>query len=222
MINYYEILEVSEKASDEVIEKAYKVLAKKYHPDLQQNGNKKNAEEKMKLVNEAYDILSNPQKREDYNKKLNDERTRENIKKQEQANIKNDSYNYVRPNYNQERANVSNNYNYKEQNYNKEEIKRQQEFRQKVEKEARRRYLEAYDNYLRSLGYRVKYRWTWDRVKALLITIAVMVLIGIILWMIPITRMYMINFYEENFVVKIIVDIIGSVLSSFISIFKPN
>ena len=38
MITLYEILEVSENASIEVIEKAYKVLAKKYHPDLQERG----------------------------------------------------------------------------------------------------------------------------------------------------------------------------------------
>ena len=62
MINYYEVLEVSEKASDEIIEKAYKVLAKKNHPDLQSGDNKKTAEEKMKLINEAYDILSNHEK----------------------------------------------------------------------------------------------------------------------------------------------------------------
>lgn len=36
MKNYYEILQVNEKASQEIIEKAYKVLAKKYHPDLQE------------------------------------------------------------------------------------------------------------------------------------------------------------------------------------------
>ena len=37
--NYYEILEVDKKASPEIIEKSYKVLAKKYHPDLQKEGN---------------------------------------------------------------------------------------------------------------------------------------------------------------------------------------
>ena len=47
MKNYYEILEVDQKASKEVIEKAYKVLAKKYHPDLQEEKNKKRAEEKI-------------------------------------------------------------------------------------------------------------------------------------------------------------------------------
>ena len=41
MKNYYEILQVNENASQEIIEKAYKVLAKKYHPDLQNDMKKK-------------------------------------------------------------------------------------------------------------------------------------------------------------------------------------
>ena len=48
MKNYYDLLEVSEKASPEVIEKAYKTLVKKYHPDLQPDDKKKEAEEKIK------------------------------------------------------------------------------------------------------------------------------------------------------------------------------
>ena len=56
MINYYEVLEVSEKASKEVIEKAHKALAKKYHPDLNQD-NLKEAEQKMKEINEAFEVL---------------------------------------------------------------------------------------------------------------------------------------------------------------------
>ena len=48
MKTLYEILEVSESASKEIIEKAYKVLAKKYHPDLQTEQDKPGAEKKMK------------------------------------------------------------------------------------------------------------------------------------------------------------------------------
>ena len=70
MKNYYEILEVNENASKEVIDKAYKVLAKKYHPDLQEEKNKKVAEEKIKSLNEAYEILSNPKKKQAYDAKI--------------------------------------------------------------------------------------------------------------------------------------------------------
>lgn len=50
MKNLYEILEVSETASKEIIEKAYKTLAKKYHPDLQETADKEKAEEMMKKI----------------------------------------------------------------------------------------------------------------------------------------------------------------------------
>lgn len=70
MKNYYEILEVDKNASQEVIEKAYKVLAKKYHPDLQQGEKQREYAEKLKIINEAYDVLSNNLKRQQYNEKL--------------------------------------------------------------------------------------------------------------------------------------------------------
>lgn len=62
--NYYDILEISKEASDEEIKKAYRKLAMKYHPDRNQ-GNKE-AEEKFKDINEAYQILSDPQKKAQY------------------------------------------------------------------------------------------------------------------------------------------------------------
>ena len=74
MKNYYEILEVDKNASQEVIEKAYKTLAKKYHPDLQQGQQQQEYAEKMKIINEAYDVLSNMEKRQQYNEKLENER----------------------------------------------------------------------------------------------------------------------------------------------------
>ena len=50
MDTLYDILEVSRKASKEVIDKAYKTLAKKYHPDLQTSENREYAEEMMKKI----------------------------------------------------------------------------------------------------------------------------------------------------------------------------
>ena len=57
MKNYYETLEVDKKASPEVIEKAYKTLVKKYHPDLQNEENHVEYEEKMKEINEHINIF---------------------------------------------------------------------------------------------------------------------------------------------------------------------
>ena len=63
--DYYEVLGVEKGASDADIKKAFKKLARKYHPDLNRD-NPKAAEEKFKEVNEAYGVLSDPQKRQLY------------------------------------------------------------------------------------------------------------------------------------------------------------
>lgn len=62
--DYYEILGVEKNATDEDIKKAFRKLAIKYHPD--KNRGNKDAEEKFKEINEAYQILSDPQKRSQY------------------------------------------------------------------------------------------------------------------------------------------------------------
>jgi molecular chaperone DnaJ len=63
--DYYEILGLAKNASEEEIKKAYRKLAIKYHPD--KNPDDKSAEEKFKEAAEAYEILSNPEKRQRYN-----------------------------------------------------------------------------------------------------------------------------------------------------------
>ncbi len=68
--NYYEILEVDKHASQDIIKKAYNTLAKKYHPDLQPEEQKEKAQKQLQLINEAYEVLSKPEKREEYNKTL--------------------------------------------------------------------------------------------------------------------------------------------------------
>ena len=59
----YETLEVSENASAEEIKKAYRKLARKYHPDVNKDPS---AEEKFKEINAAYEVLSNPEKKQQY------------------------------------------------------------------------------------------------------------------------------------------------------------
>ena len=203
MNNYYEILEVSKNASKEIIEKAYKVLAKKYHPDLQQGEEIKKAEEKMKQINEAYEILSDDEKRKQYDIKL-EQIEQDKIRKiQEQAinsqnNIKNIEHEEI---YDSERP------------LTKEELKKQI----KEEKKAQREYQEEqernYRNYLRSLGYRVKEQWTWKKTLKLLEILGVLIVIIFILWLLPPTHKIIVETYENNPILKTIVDV-------FVNIFK--
>ena len=136
MSNLYEILEVSEKASKEVIDKAYHVLAKKYHPDLQKDSDKKIAEEKMKQINEAYEILGNEEKRKQYDEELKIQREQIEIKEQR---IQQEMYDeqIKRDEYEEERQRKI-----QEQEYNN---------MQNLQNEMNRVYAKAYNDYLRSM-----------------------------------------------------------------------
>ena len=59
--DYYEILSVARNANEEEIKKAFRKLARQYHPDINQE---KGAEERFKEINEAYEVLGDPDKRQ--------------------------------------------------------------------------------------------------------------------------------------------------------------
>src|ERR1044072_1909576 len=62
--DYYEVLGVARSASEADIKKAFRKLAREYHPDVAKD--KKKAEEKFKEINEAYEVLGDPAKRKKY------------------------------------------------------------------------------------------------------------------------------------------------------------
>lgn len=64
--DYYETLGIGRSADEKEIKKAYRKLAKKYHPDT--NPGDKHAEQKFKEVTEAYDVLGNPEKKKLYDR----------------------------------------------------------------------------------------------------------------------------------------------------------
>ena len=64
--DYYDVLGVDRNASQDDIKKAFRKLARKYHPDM--NRDDPSAEEKFKDINEAYEVLSDPDKRSQYDR----------------------------------------------------------------------------------------------------------------------------------------------------------
>jgi len=216
MKNYYEILEVDKLASPEIIDKAFKTLAKRYHPDMHEQEKKEWAEENFKQINEAYEILSDVEKRAkydtelatttiDYSEKYKELCEQQEILKQEleilrekyrysNKSVQSSNYNYAS---NDDYTNDSNRIFYKE-NYNEypnENEIRNQEFDR------------AYRSILQNLGYKIKQKRTFKDFLAFLITISIMIFIVFLLWHIPFTKNYLISFYEENAIVKTIVDI---------------
>jgi DnaJ-class molecular chaperone len=63
-IDYYKVLEIDRHATEDQIKKAYRKLARKYHPDL--NPNDTEAKKKFQAINEANEVLSDPEKRKKY------------------------------------------------------------------------------------------------------------------------------------------------------------
>ncbi|MBQ0734747.1 DnaJ C-terminal domain-containing protein [Aquimarina celericrescens] len=82
-IDYYKILGINKNASEGDIKKAYRKLARKYHPDL--NPNDKEAERKFKEINEANEVLSNPENRKKYDQYGKDWKHAEEFEKARQS-----------------------------------------------------------------------------------------------------------------------------------------
>ncbi len=91
--------------------------------------------------------------------------------------------------------------------------------KKKIQNKLQEKYLEAYDSYLREHGYKLKYKWTFKRVIKLILAIIIIILFFTILFFIPPIHKWCISIYEENFAIKLIVDIIVSIFKSIGSIF---
>lgn len=195
--NYYEILEINQNASPEIVEKAYKTLAKKYHPDLQQNDFKKESEEKLKLINEAYAVLSDMEKREAYDMHLIkitpniDELLNENAYLKNELNSLKQHFNTSSFDSPKQQADI-NEFKYNEQ----------------INQAKQKAYHDAYIQDLKNRGYKIRYKKTfkdyWNSFVALFVTFLILFL----LWQIPFVRNIFVSMYEENSFVKPIVDMI--------------
>lgn len=222
----YDILEVSRKASKEVIEKAYKTLAKKYHPDLQTAENKEYAEKRMKEINEAYDILSNEEKRKEYDYKLENEEEKQR-QQEYQKNVGYENSNVQSTNYTGNNVNSSNNSsNYNNTNFDWRKAyanlspKEQRKIMKEVQKEANAEYRKQYEDYFRSLGFKIKHKWTFKDILTIILVIGALAIIVGVLWLIPPTHEYMLNLYNTNLIVRIFTDVVIGIFQGFVRFFQ--
>ena len=186
MKNYYEILEVDKNASEEVIEKAYKTLAKKYHPDLQNNSD---CQDKMCQINEAYEILSNDFKRREYDEKI----------KRQSVSI--EEYNKIIQENNRlkqdlQKVTSTNNIS----NLNQiDSLQFARRYYSKIRKKSEQPQIQY---------NRKKINISFEKIKRLIIYILILFGIGILLATIPVSRNFFINLYNNNTAIKLIVNII--------------
>lgn len=225
MKNYYEILEVDKKASPEVIEKAYRTLVKKYHPDLQEKDKQKENEKKMKEINEAYSVLSDDYKRTTYDEQL--QNTTIPISEYEKAiqenmELKNELEKVITEIRNNNQTNgarvQNNNYQNVEQNNIQNRYQTgntisnmgrvmQDEIRRATSQAYNDAYRDAYMEDMKNRGYKIKYKHDLKYYIKLVGYIISLILIFVLIYQIPIVKRFFANLYEENIVFKAIVDI---------------
>ena len=195
-LNNYEILEVDKNASNEVIDKAYKTLAKKYHPDLQKGTNKEIYQNKMKQINEAFEVLSNNDKRKEYDSRL------------AQNNISIEQYNKVL----QENMRLKSSLNKIADDQNKNELE-SIEFARKYYNELKKKSQEPV-----RYTYKRRINITKEKLKKMVYGVIYIICLITILAVIPFTRNFFINLYNENIVVKTIVNIFkNTFVNSFLN-----
>lgn len=218
--NYYDILEVNKNASPEVIEKAYKTLVKKYHPDLQDNNLKNEYEEKIKLINEAFEVLSDSEKRknydlslkqtefsiEDYNNLISENlnlKNEINYLKNNLNNYKNNNQNNINNNLNNnannKNSNYSNNINYQNNQNTNNDYSRN--FQQKYNEAINKAYYDAYIQDLKNRGYKIRYKKTFKEYLKSLFSLFITLIILFLFFQIPFIK----NYFLNNELIKIFI-----------------
>lgn len=196
MKNYYEILEVDKNASSEIIEKAYRILAKRYHPDLQ-DSRKKEYEEKMKDINEAYSVLSDDYKKTTYDEQLESTTVaKEEYEKilQENMILREQLKNMVSQSQsNSQNSSTINNMN--------------RVLRQQINRATSQAYHDAYVQDMKNRGYKIKYKHDLRYYLKLAVLLIITILILFLIYQIPIVKNFFNNLYEENLIFKAIVNI---------------
>lgn len=240
MKNYYELLEVSQNASSEVIERSYKVLVKKFHPDLHPNEDKKMMEQKMMEINEAYEVLKDEDKKYEYDQKLAWEKEEEQAKNQSYSNPYTSSYNSYGQNSNRQRyssvntdpysqsANTKKTYQTSTQQSNqqrpltKEEEKQQKKEYKRMRMEMQNKAQYEYEEQYRRMGYNVKHTLTWMEKKRLALIVLSIIAFCLIIWFFPPTKKLLVNLYNENSIIKFIGDIINAFIQSIKQTFSQT
>ena len=206
MKNYYELLEIDSHASKEIIEKAFRVLAKKYHPDTQPQEKKQWAETKFKEINEAYEVLSNLERKKSYDEDLANSKA-SSEQKTDWLIQKNKELSQLVYELQQQLSEVNkhtySNYNHSnlESNFYTSSNKNSQTY--------------STSKTSPNVFYQVTYSSIKNKLKdllALFLTVGIVFFIGFVLWHIPFTKNWLIEFYENN-------DLIHLLVNSFLSLF---
>ena len=245
MSTLYDLFKVKENATQDEIKDAYDQIIKKADSFPQDE----KIIEQTRRIKIAYGILSNPEKRQKYDSDLATKRADELL---QNVQTKEDSEEEKIPPINEERIKqeIENQINEAEKHQNIRELQekleeqrkaeqlKEQQIRKQIQKQQRKQRrqakkeqqlkremeINAYGEYLQRQGYKVKYPWTWLRVKRLMLSIFSVMIALVIIWHIPFVRKTLTDLYNENPIIKFLTDMLLSIfnwiISSIKSIFK--
>lgn len=245
MVTLYDLLEIKDDASKDEIEASYKDLIVTYstNPSLSEQENKEN-ELILSKLKMAYDILIDDAKRKAYDDSLAKKKAEAllqnvTIKQEPEKKVEKEEITYedageefVETNEIAEISGVSSEPDEEKEvtlsNEDKKKLREaaQNEFKanlkraQQAEQEYKQAYNKAYNDYLKKMGYQSKEPMTLKKVKNIFICIIAVVITCALIWIIPPTRNMLIGIYEENFIVKSLVDIFLALINAILSIFK--
>ncbi len=203
--NYYKILQIDRNASPEIIEKAYKTLAKKYHPDLQSENNKEKYEEIFKVINEAYQTLSDPSLKASYDKSLSDNeisRDKYDMLYRQNQELKSELNDL------QSQRNYFNNHQQNIQNTNiPQDYTNNIKYEQEIQQAKQKAYHDAYIQDLKNRGYKIKERRTFSDYLKNILSFLIVLLILSIFFQLPFMKKYMNDLYNDNPIIRLIANI---------------
>ena len=228
------VLSIEENKQNELILNKLKMAYEILMDDEKRNKYDKNLAKKR-----AEDLIKNIPEKNSQTDNLSDKER--NISNSEYVNNKNDdsvlsnteikhTNSAVNTRVNVEKDSDSNydeipkakNTRYKNQNHEEEVelTKDEQKKIKKAEEEYNNAYNEAYRKYMKKMGYETKEPWTLKRIRNILISILIIIIVCAIVWIIPPIRKILINTYESNIIIKSFVDIIGKLINGVIGAFE--
>lgn len=202
--NYYEILEIDKNASIEIIDKAYKTLVKKYHPDVQDDV----SDDKIKKIIEAYEVISDSEKREIYDSNLKSNTI--SIDDFNKLNFENEILKKENEELFQRINNlISSNYKRPVNEIPKQRttsIYKNNDFYSQVVQPPQEAYTPSkFENYRNH--YKMTDNSTIKNIISLCLTLLLFASLSYILWIIPFTHNYLVSIYDNNVALQSLINL---------------
>jgi len=182
----------------------------------------------MQKLNEAYDVLSDENKRSNYDAILQRKKQIEleksmyekNKNSSKDTNINTNTYSSTNNFQNENDSPINNPAKYNKDKFVVDTTYMDEKQKKKIKKKLQERYVEAYDNYLRSRGYKLKYKWTPKRVLKAILIVAISIIILTIIFYLPPVHNHFTSLYETNPIFKMTIDLVSSFFSAIVTTFS--